>query len=157
MSKNACLPLLLTALLGTPLIASAADDLKAFPPAAEGMTRHVIRLPEVPDADDRRVEILAGRTVEADCNRPRFGATLTMQDVPGWGYTHYTVSQLSGPMQTMMACPPEQKRERRFVAARFGESAFVRYNPRLPLVIYAPADVEVKYRVWQAGELQAAP
>jgi ecotin len=27
----------------------------------------------------------------------------------------------------------------------------VRYNSRLPLVIFAPTDVEVRYRVWRAG------
>lgn len=136
--------------------ALADDALKPFPEAAPGMLRHVLKLAEVPDPDAFRVEILAGRTVAADCNLKRYGATITMQDVPGWGYTYYTVSPLQGPASTMMACPPEH-RERRFVAARFGDNALLRYNPRLPLVIYAPADVEVKYRVWQAGALQDAP
>ncbi|HFK7189105.1 TPA: ecotin family protein, partial [Serratia odorifera] len=27
-----------------------------------------------------------------------------------------------------------------------------RYNSRLPIVVYVPQDVEVKYRVWQAAE-----
>ncbi len=31
----------------------------------------------------------------------------------------------------------------------------LRYNPRLPLVIYTVPDVALKYRIWRAGEWQA--
>ena len=38
-----------------------------------------------------------------------------------------------------------------------GEPALIRYNSRLPLVVYAPTDVEVRYRIWSAGAEQRAP
>ena len=31
-----------------------------------------------------------------------------------------------------------------------GEPKLLRYNSRLPVVVYVPADVEVRYRIWRA-------
>jgi len=30
----------------------------------------------------------------------------------------------------------------------------IRYNSRLPVVIYSPEGVEIRYRIWEAGEEQ---
>ena len=30
----------------------------------------------------------------------------------------------------------------------------VRYNSRLPIVLYTPDNVEVRYRLWRAGEVR---
>ncbi|MNY77756.1 Ecotin precursor [compost metagenome] len=49
-----------------------------------------------------------------------------------------------------MACP-DSSRKQAFVPVG-GEPMLVRYNSKLPLVIYAPADVEVRYRIWSATE-----
>jgi ecotin len=38
-----------------------------------------------------------------------------------------------------------------------GEPYMVRYNSRLPIVVYVPTGTEVRYRVWTAGYLQPAP
>jgi len=32
-----------------------------------------------------------------------------------------------------------------------GEPYLIRYNSRLPIVVYAPSDVEVRYRIWRAS------
>lgn len=141
-----------------PLAAAAVPDpLEAYPAAGPGMRRHVLRLPEVAEPDAWRVEIIAGRSILADCNRLHFSASLAEEPVEGWGYPRYIVSPLRGPASTRMACPPEQARAPRFVAADLGAAALLRYNPRLPLVTYAPADVELRYRIWQAGEPAALP
>ena len=49
----------------------------------------------------------------------------------------------------MMACPNNDKHEA-FVPMT--TQTFTRYNSKLPIVIYAPTDVEVRYRVWSAPE-----
>ena len=54
-------------------------------------------------------------------------------------------------MSTMMACPDQQK-TKKFVTASLGDDAMLRYNSKLPIVIYAPENVEVKYRIWEAQE-----
>ena len=51
----------------------------------------------------------------------------------------------------MMACP-DQKKTKKFVTASLGDDGMLRYNSKLPIVIYAPENVEVKYRIWEAQE-----
>ncbi|MFO6217145.1 ecotin family protein, partial [Pseudomonas aeruginosa] len=46
---------------------------------------------------------------------------------------------------------PGQKKEQRFIPV-VGEGFLLRYNSKLPIVVYAPKDVEVRYRIWSASE-----
>ena len=130
---------------------SASDNLKAFPPAGEGMARYVLQLPEQADESAFRVELIAGKSVLADKeNRYFFSGKIEAQSIEGWGYTRYVVSSL-GPMGgTLMAVDQGAPKVERFVALG-GEPYLIRYNSRLPVVVYVPAGVEVRYRVWSAG------
>ena len=57
-----------------------------------------------------------------------------------------------GPIaSTMMACP-DGKKEKKFVTAYLGDAGMLRYNSKLPIVVYTPDNVDVKYRVWKAEE-----
>lgn len=121
---------------------------KAYPPAAAGKTRHVILLPEVEGEENRKVEIVAGKSIDTDgVNRYRLGGEFREKDIPGWGFSFFEVDALPGPISTRIAPPEGTPKERRFVA---GPSVLVRYNSRLPLVVYAPEGVEVRSRVWRA-------
>jgi ecotin len=128
-----------------------ADDLKAFPPAQAGQQRLVIRVPAVADPDSLKVEVMVGRQVEVDCNRQRFMASVTREEAKGWGYDYYVVSELKGPAGTLMACPPGTPRQLQFVRAPLPMLEALRYNPRLPLVLYLPEGAEARYRIWHAG------
>jgi ecotin len=129
----------------------AAEDLAAFPPVEKGMVRHVLRLPKKDDENAFKIELIAGKTVKADtANRYFFGGKIEAQNIQGWGYVCYRISEL-GPMAgTLMAADPAAPKEDRFVALG-GEPYLVRYNSRLPLVVYAPEGVTVRYRVWSAA------
>lgn len=133
------------------LSVQAADNMKAFPPAEEGMVRYVLQLPQQDDESAFRVELIAGRTVAVDeGNRYFFGGKIEEETMAGWGFPRYVVSPL-GPMAgTRMAIDPNAPKVNRFVTLG-GEPYFIRYNSRLPIVVYAPEDVEVRYRVWNAG------
>ena len=135
-----------------PLAACAAtpEALKPFPAAAEGYQRHVIALPAQPNEADHKVELIAGKTLEVDCNRQRLGGQWQEKTVEGWGYDYYELEKVGPAVSTLMACP-DSSRKQAFVAVG-GEPMLVRYNSKLPLVIYAPADVEVRYRIWSAAE-----
>lgn len=126
------------------------DDLKAFPSAEPGMQRVVVRVPEVPVPDDKRVEVIVGQSLEVDCNRQRLLARVTRKVAQGWGYDYYVVSDVKGPASTMRACPPGSSTRMAFVAANAPELSSLSYNHRLPIVIYVPAGIEVRYRVWSA-------
>ena len=51
----------------------------------------------------------------------------------------------------MMACPDGKKTEK-FVTAYLGDHSLLRYNSKLPIVVYTPENIEVKYRLWKADE-----
>lgn len=127
---------------------TAKDELVAFPAAAPGQVRRVIFLPVERVEDALRVGVIVGRTLMVDCNRQIFGSRLDERTVKGWGYTYFVVTSVGAPASTRMACPTPA-RSRQFV--RSSDEPLLRYNSRLPLVIFAPPDVEVRYRIWRAG------
>ena len=141
-----------------PLAACAAtpEALKPYPAAAAGYQRHVIELPAQANEAEHKVELIAGKTLEVDCNQQRLGGQWQEKTVEGWGYNYYELGQVGPAMSTLMACP-DNSRKQAFVLVG-GEPLLVRYNSKLPLVIYAPADVQVRYRIWSAAaDSTAAP
>lgn len=137
--------------LSAPAFADAMAELEAFPPADDGMIRQVIILPEEDSEADLKVEIVAGKLLEVDCNRVMISARMQTGTVEGWGYDYHVISNISEPMTTMMACPDDQKEER-FIPLNLGDAAMLRYNSKLPIVIYTPEELPVKYRIWRADE-----
>jgi ecotin len=131
--------------------AFAADPLQAFPPAEAGMVRHVINLAQEHDESLLRVELIVGKTVKTDpANRYFFAGKLETESLPGWGYDRHILRQL-GPMAgTLMAVDPAAPPVERFITLG-GEPRLLRYNSRLPIVVYVPEGVEVRHRLWRAG------
>ena len=129
----------------------AGDNMMAFPPAKEGMVRYVLQLPKQDDESAFKVELIVGKTVLVDeKNRYFFGGKIEKETIEGWGFPRYNVSKL-GPMAgTRMAIDPNAPKVNRFVTLG-GEPFLIRYNSRLPIVVYAPEGVEVRYRIWSAG------
>jgi ecotin len=132
-------------------IVQAADNMKAFLPPEEGTARYVLQLEAQDDESAFKVELIVGKTVQIDeKNRYFFGGRIEKETIKGWGFTRYKVSKL-GPMAgTLMAIDPEAPKVTRFVILG-GEPYFVRYNSRLPIVVYVPEGVEVRYRIWNTG------
>lgn len=124
------------------------DELQAFPQAGPGQVRRIIRLPAERDENALRVGLVVGRTMWVDCNRQMFSARIEERTAEGWGYTYYVVTSAGPPASTMMACPTNA-RSQQFV--RSADGPLLRYNSRLPLVVFAPNDVEIRYRIWRAG------
>lgn len=131
--------------------ALAADNLKAFPPAEEGMVRYVLQLPKQTDESVFKVELIIGKTVEVDTqNRYFFAGRIEAETIAGWGFTRYILRKI-GPMAgTRMAVDPNAPKAARFITLG-GEPYLVRYNSRLPVVFYVPEGVGVRYRIWSAG------
>ena len=149
---------LFTLACALPLAACATtpEALKPYPAAEAGYSRHVIELPAQANEDEYKVEIIAGKTLEVDCNQQRLGGQWQEKTVEGWGYSYYELGQVGPAVSTLMACP-DGSRKQAFVRVG-GEPHLVRYNSKLPLVIYAPDDIEVRYRLWSAlGQSSVAP
>jgi len=121
------------------------------------MQRYVIELPALEDESLKQVELIIGKTVPTDgVNRHFFGGKITRETIQGWGYSYYELKAI-GPMAgTLMAGPPDAPKVDTFVPVRHGVG-LLRYNSKLPLVVYVPEGVEVNYRLWSTeSELVAA-
>lgn len=115
------------------------------------MVRYVRQLPKQDDEADFRVEVLADKTVELEpANRYFFAGEIVRETISGCGFPRYIVSQLGPLSGTLMAIDPDEAKVKRFVGLG-REPYWVRYNSRLPIVVYAPDGVEVRYRVWRAS------
>ena len=122
------------------------------------MTRHVLQLPEEKDETALKLELIVGKTVSLNAeNRYFFGGRIDAVNIEGWGFTRYVVEKL-GPMAgTLMAPDPNAPKVDRFITLG-GEPYLIRYNSRLPVVVYVPEGVDVRYRIWRAGpEAKAVP
>ena len=137
--------------IGCTAFGAEHSQLKAFPKAKEGMERFVIVLPDKERAEenDFRVELVAGKEMLTDgVNQVRMDAVIKPQPLEGWGYTYYEVSGSGRTMSTLMAPPPGAEKANQFVK---GEPLQIRYNSRLPIVVYAPKGFEIRYRIWSAS------
>jgi ecotin len=134
------------------VFASGHPELKPFPLAEEGFERFVIALPHKArgEEDTFRVEIIVGKEMLTDgVNLVRLGNTIEQRTLEGWGYSYYVVSGGANTISTMMAPPEGAPLVKTFVT---GLPLHVRYNSRLPIVVYAPTGYEVRYRIWHANE-----
>ncbi|QHD01221.1 ecotin [Pseudomonas sp. S04] len=136
--------------LSTQALATKLEDVAPFPKADKGFTRQVINLAPLTAENNYQVEILAGKTLTVDCNNPRLGGILEEKNLEGWGYPFYRMDKVIGPMSTLMACP-DGKRTEAFVPV-VGDGFMLRYNSKLPIVLYVPKDIEVRYRIWSASD-----
>ena len=138
-------------LLSLTLPAHSIDNLKAFPPADQDKVRYVLQLPKQDDESAFKVELIVGKTIQIDeRNNYFFGGKIEEETIQGWGFPRYIVNKI-GPMAgTRMAIDPNVPKVTRFIKLG-GDNYLIRYNSRLPIVIYVPEGVEVRYRVWTAG------
>jgi ecotin len=139
---------------------AAGNDygMKPYPPPEEGFKRLVFQVPPVENEDERKVEIMVGKTMEVDCNRVLIGGDLEQGTAEGWGFPYFFLKTAGPAASTLMACPPGTEKRQAFVQVR-GEGFLQRYNSKLPVVVYVPDGFEVRYRVWSAGSEvgEAAP
>lgn len=126
--------------------ADAAKMLKSFPKKMENYDRYVIYLPKLDNEEELRLEVIAGVTKEVDCNTHWLMGDFDDQEVEGMGYEYLVFESDGNVASTRMACP-DGKLTEKFIAA---EGNFGRYNSQLPLVVFVPSGLEVKYKVWKA-------
>ncbi len=123
-------------------------EIGMFPAPKEGYKQVYIKVPAKKNEADFKVEVFVGKTIMVDCNRHFMGGTIEDVNLDGWGYTYYVVESDGNVASTRMACPTN-KQTKEFVHM---ESKLIRYNSRLPIVIYVPDGLEVNYKIWRAGK-----
>lgn len=114
------------------------------------MVRYVLELPKQDDQSTLKLELIVGKTARLDAdNQYFFGGNIEPETIQGWGYTRYVVRQLGPIAGTLMAVDLSAPKVDRFVTLG-GDPYLIRYNSRLPVVVYVPEGVAVRYRVWHA-------
>ncbi|WP_028945162.1 serine protease inhibitor ecotin [Pseudomonas vranovensis] len=139
----------LTLAVGTSVQAASLKDVAPYPEAEKGFTRQVIHLPQQADESAFKLEVMAGKQLQVDCNRQHLGGNLEEKTLQGWGYSYYRLEKVMGPASTLMACPDNTRKEA-FVPV-VGDGFMLRYNSKLPVVVYVPDGVQVRYRIWSAS------
>lgn len=135
-----------------PTAEAGATDLAAYPAATRGQKRHIIRLPAMQDEGNVKLELIVGKTKEIDCNNHMYGGQLQERTAEGWGYNYYVLDSLGQGATTLMGCPNNSTRT---AFVRSSAETIIRYNSKLPVVVYTPEDVELRYRVWRSSEEQS--
>ncbi len=124
-------------------------DYSMYPKAKEGYKQKVITLKSLPNEEDYSVEIFAGKKMNVDsCNHFSLIGNLDEKSVEGWGYSYYNFETKGESMSTAMGCLDNKSIEKNVHA----ESKQVRYNSRLPIVVYVPNGYTLEYKIWKADK-----
>ncbi|GAA5495468.1 ecotin [Rubritalea halochordaticola] len=129
---------------------SQADDLdlKKYPQPEKGYTRQVIILPKLEKEEAHKVQLLIGKKAMVDsANMARMMGEIKEETLKGWGFPMYKFESDGRIIQTRRG---GGKMEERFVDAL--HDYLIRYNSKLPIVVYVPEGFLVKYRVWSIGD-----
>ncbi|WP_392559249.1 serine protease inhibitor ecotin [Orbus mooreae] len=140
----------------TVVTVKSINEIAPYPQAEEGYTRSIIYLPELKNEQNAKVELMIGKDMLVDCNLHRLSGSISQQELKGWGYQYYVVNSNNNGISTLMACPLDVKEKMEFVTIN-NNLDLINYNSRLPIVVYAPSDLKVKYRIWSAtNEVKSA-
>ncbi|WP_084399695.1 serine protease inhibitor ecotin [Pseudotamlana agarivorans] len=125
-------------------------DISMYPEASDDQLRHIINLPETEDDYAFKVEIYVGKIAEVDCNKASLVGTFKEETVSGWGYSYHNFVTNGQIISTRKMCPDNTKHQE-FVKSN-GE--IIRYNSKLPVVIYTPKGYEVRYHIWSRSDAE---
>jgi len=145
----ACLSAVLSAAEPAKYPDEASQWRKAYPAATAGQKRIVIHLDAQADESAWKIELSVGKVMETDgVNHLGGGAKIEEKNVEGWGYNFYEAKAQGGIFSTLIGVPPGAPKVTRFVT--MASSGPVRYNSKLPVIVYVPEGLEVRYRLWKA-------
>ncbi|RXP55789.1 ecotin [Lutibacter sp. HS1-25] len=125
-------------------------DLTMFPKANEGYKLVYIALEPKDNESDFQIEVYAGKNAIVDCNKHSLMGQFTEENLSGWGYNYYQFVSNGKLRSTLMACPDSDTSEKFVISI----SKMIPYNSKLPIVIYVPDTVEVKYKIWERQALE---
>ena len=122
-------------------------DLSVYPKVTPDLNRHVIWLD--PQANEQRlkVEIIATKQHMKDCNQGSFRADVSTEYVQNGSRVYYQIGKTGHYISTLMGCP--HIRYLADVAVNLSGASMLPYHSHAPIIVYAPQDIQVSYRIWQ--------
>jgi ecotin len=143
--KKFILPLML--IMSLLSISKTAVKTDIYPKAEKGMVRHTIVLDEKENENNYIIKIKFGREKTVDCNNSfLLGGKIEEMNLEGYGYNYYTFSGSDEMASTQMLCPIQTKSQKDVF---YNVEETIRYNSKLPVVIYAPKGVFVNYSIYE--------
>jgi ecotin len=121
-------------------------DLEMFPKAETGFKQVYIQVPIIENEENYKIELHIGKEALVDCNQHVLIGEVVEQTLEGWGYTYFKVNTDGSMASTKMACL-DSKMERKFIKIA---PQLLRYNSRMPVVVYVPEGISVKYKIFKA-------
>ena len=119
-----------------------------FPAAQKGYKKITVCMPKANKEQNLKLELLVGITKQVDCNTHTLSGNIQAQTLTGYGYSYYTVESDGVLASTKMLCLNNTSTKKFIPLTPY----FTNYNSALPLVIYLPETMELKYRIWKASE-----
>jgi ecotin len=153
--KNRFLHYILSTLLALLSLATQAQNKTPnkldtlFPAAQKGYKKITVYVPKANKEQNLKLELLVGITKQVDCNTHILIGNIQAQTLTGYGYSYYTVESDGTLASTKMLCLNNTTTKKFIHLAPY----FTNYNSALPLVIYLPDTMELKYRIWKASDI----
>lgn len=121
------------------------DDI--YPKAEQGMVKHTIVLSQKEDENNYMIKLKFGREEEVDCNQHfLIDGKIEEKILDGYGYNYYVFNGSDKMASTLMACAVQTKTKKDVF---YNSEEIIRYNSKLPIVVYAPKGVFVNYSVYE--------
>ncbi|SNR33489.1 ecotin [Lutibacter agarilyticus] len=125
-------------------------DISMYPVPKEGFSLYTIQLEPKQNEANFQIELYAEKIEEVDCNKYQLLGEFIKHNLEGWGYSYYEFNSNGDIMGTRMACPNSSKHEE-FVKSSV---ILVRYNSNIPIVVYLPNKMSLKYKIWERNEVE---
>ena len=110
-------------------------------------------MPSVTHPENVKVQLSFGKTVEVDdINMYYLGGKIVEESIPDLGFKRYVLPSLGPLAGTLMSIDPSEPKVKKFLPILPGYHLLLRYNPRVPIVVYVPEGCEVHYKLWRADE-----
>lgn len=155
MYKNLSFLLLITMLI--PVVhAQKLSDITVYPSASENENRNIIWLDKLANEEDYKVEIIATKTGVKDCNHTSYHADLNRKSLKEWGYDFFVVVKSDLFITTLMGCSNIKNTLVDLPVSLTKSESLQPYNSRLPIVIYAPKEMQIKFKIWKVEAIESA-
>ncbi len=121
-------------------------DLTIFPPI-DKLVKHAIFLEPRVDETLYKVEMYAVKSQEVDnCNKYFLLGDFELKTLEVHGFPYYIFKSNAQIISTKISCGDNITKMKNVPS---GKTELLKYISVLPLVVYAPRDIEIKYKIWK--------